>query len=312
MVLINKLAKSEIKITKNKNILIPVLIICFNRPEFLSKLLLLLKRYNVKNLYISQDGVNNFNKNDIAKHNKVRNLITNINWTKNVKVNFFYKNLGKQFAPPKSIDWFFNNVKQGIILEDDTMPSRCFFKFCEIFLNKYSSNKKIFQICGTGTLPENFEHCTYFSSIPWIHGWATWRNRWKNYSYKITNLEDFKRNKNFKKNVSSLFGRIFWINLFKSFQQGKHKTWDYTIVKDCINFNWLCLKPSFNMISNIGYKNKSHLLNKRKFLEISKFLHLKNIENDFILEKSLETKVLYSVSLRYKFSLLLKYFCKLI
>ena len=42
----------------DKKISIPILIICFDRPDFLKKLLNVLKKYeiNKKNIYISQDG----------------------------------------------------------------------------------------------------------------------------------------------------------------------------------------------------------------------------------------------------------------
>jgi hypothetical protein len=124
--------KKKIFLNKRKNISIPVLIICYNRPLFLKKLLRLLEKYNVKNLYISQDGMPTATKNDIKNHQnhqEVRNIINSINWTKKIKKFFLSHNLGKQFAPPKSITWFFKEVKAGIILEDDTLPSKTFFYF---------------------------------------------------------------------------------------------------------------------------------------------------------------------------------------
>ena len=145
-----------------------------------------------------------------------------------------------------------------------------------------------------------------------MHGWATWRDRWKNYSYKIKNLEQFKKSKNFKKNVPLFFGRLFWLSLFKEFNQGIHKTWDYTIVKDCLNNNLGCLKPSFNMISNIGYKDKRNVLHKKKKIEIKNFHHLPSIKSDFKIEKLSEGWIWYNLSLRYKFSLLIKYILRLI
>ena len=36
----------------------------------------------------------------------------------------------------QAIKWFFKNEKEGIILEDDTLPSKSFFIFCEKLLLK--------------------------------------------------------------------------------------------------------------------------------------------------------------------------------
>ena len=170
-----------------------------------------------------------------------------------------------------------------------------------------------------GTLSHEFGNITYISSLPFIHGWATWRNRWKkysvkikNFSNKIDNIKNFKKSKNFKKNVPLFFGRLFWLSIFKEFNEGKHKTWDYQLVKYCFYNNFGCIKPSFNMITNIGYQDKSHALNQRKKIEIKNFNHLKNIKNNFESEKSSEDLIFYSLSLRYRFSLLVKFIFKLI
>jgi len=302
---------SNIVINKKKTINIAILILCFDRPDLLKKLLKILKYFNAKKIYISQDGYDGNNYEIKKRHTEVKILIKKINWTKTLKTNYFKKNLGKQVAPPKGIDWFYKNVKKGIILEDDTLPSKSFFSYCDILLKKHQKDKKIFQICGTGTLNKGFGNITYISSVPWMHGWATWRNRWKNYSYKIKNLKKLSKNKNFKKNVPFFFGRLYWLSLFKNFTLGKHKTWDYTIVNDCLTKNLGCLKPSFNMITNIGYKNKN-VLSKRKRVEVKEFEHLKNRNNNYFLEKSFECWILYNLSIRYRLTLFLKYILKLI
>tara|TARA_B100000989_G_scaffold293920_1_gene272048 strand:+ start:501 stop:1430 length:930 start_codon:yes stop_codon:yes gene_type:complete len=303
----NKLLKNDnIKLKKNKIINLPILILCFDRPENLKKLLTILKRYKIKNLFISQDGYTGPNKDIIKRHQKVTKILKDINWTKNKEINFFKKNLGKQIAPPKGIDWFFGKVKEGIILEDDTIPSKTFFYFSEKLLKLHKNEKKIFQICGSGTLSREFGNITYLSSIPWMHGWATWRDRWKKYNYKLNDIKKIKKNKNFIKNVPFFFGRLYWLSLFKEFNEGKHKTWDYTIVHDCLTKNLKCIKPSINMITNIGYKEKN-LLDKRKRHEINSFEHLKFKKNDYKFEKINESWILYNLSIRYRLSLFLKH-----
>ena len=293
-------------IFQKKKINIPILILCFDRPDFLNKLLKLLKKYNITKIYISQDGYKGKNKVLLKRHYQVRKIIKKFSNLYKIKTNFFQENLGKQVAPPKGIDWFFKHVKRGVILEDDTIPSKSFFEFSKRLLKLHNKDKKIFQICGSGTLSSEFGNITYLSSVPWIHGWATWRDRWEKYNYKLNDIKKIKKNKNFIKNVPFFFGRLYWLSLFKEFNEGKHQTWDYTIVHDCLTKDFKCIKPSINMITNIGYKKKNHL-DKRKRFEIKSFQHLKNKNNDYVYEKKHECWILYNLSIRYKLSLFLKY-----
>ncbi len=300
----NKLPKKIV--FQKKKIKIPILILCFDRPDLLNKLLQVLKKYNITKIYISQDGYKGQNNRLIKRHNKVRKIIKKLSNSYKIKTNFIKENLGKQIAPPKGIDWFFKHVKRGIILEDDTIPSKTFFDFSDKLLKLHDNDKNIFQICGSGTLSREFGNITYLSSVPWMHGWATWRDRWKKYNYKLNDIKKIKKNKNFIKNVPFFFGRLYWLSLFKEFNEGKHKTWDYTIVHDCLTKNLKCIKPSINMITNIGYKQKN-LLDKRKRHEINSFEHLKFKKNDYKYEKINESWILYNLSIRYRLSLFLKH-----
>ena len=293
------------KLNQNKKIEVPVLLICFNRPKELKKTLQLLLKYNVKNLYVFQDGCPQNNSKNFQKHIEVKNILKEFQLVK--KINTFYakKNLGKKFGPPNAITWFFNNVKNGVIIEDDTLPSKSFLLMSEILLKEHENDKKVFQICGTGVLSKNFSNLTYASPIPFIHGWATWRNRWNLYSQKIGNLKDLSKNKNFNKNVKSFINKIYWLNIFKNYKENKYKTWDYPLVYYCMINDYICIKPSVNMITNIGYTEKNQL-SLRKRYEIKKFHNLKNIKNFFKKENEKEGLV-YSVSLRYQFSLIRKF-----
>ena len=38
-------------------------------------------------------------------------------------------------------NWFFENEDYGIILEDDLVPDKSFFEYCEILLDKYKEKK---------------------------------------------------------------------------------------------------------------------------------------------------------------------------
>ena len=109
------------------------------------------------------------------RHNEVRKIIKKLNNLYKIKTNFFQENFGKQIAPPKGIDWFFKHVKRGVILEDDTMPSKSFFEFSERLLKLHDKDKKIFQICGSGTFRESLEVLLIFVST--LDAWLGYMER---------------------------------------------------------------------------------------------------------------------------------------
>jgi len=298
--------KKILKLNHKKIIDIPILLICFDRPEELKKNIKLLLKYKVKNLYIVQDGYNGVNYKSKNGHKEVRKILEELIKKNKVNINYFKKNYGKRYGPPKAISWFFKNVEMGVIVEDDTLPSKSFLLMSEILLEEHKYDKEVFQICGSGVLSKNFGSLTYLSSIPFIHGWATWRNRWKLYSQKIGNLKDLYNNKNFNKNVKSFINKIYWLDIFKNYKEKKIKTWDYPLVYYSLINNYQCIKPSINLITNIGYREKNKLSFRKRY-EINTFYHLKNIKTSFKIEKEDESWT-YSVSPRYQFSLIRKFF----
>ncbi|MCF8446886.1 MAG: hypothetical protein K9H61_07805, partial [Bacteroidia bacterium] len=79
-----------------------------------------------------------------------------------------------------ALDIVFEKEKQAIILEDDTIPSPKFFKYCEQMLEKHENNSQIGSIIGTnlGALHDAEMYCTVPIGMP-FWGWATWADRWK-------------------------------------------------------------------------------------------------------------------------------------
>lgn len=178
----------------------PVLFIVFNRPITTSKVFEVIKKVRPKRLYVAADGAR-LNKNEeIKKVKLVRKIATAVDWPCELRTLFSDANLGMKIAESKAMTWFFENEKEGIILEDDTLPHLDFFLFCEILLNKYRDNEKVLTICGT-----NFQNNlkrgsdSYFFS-KYFHGWgwASWRRTWNLYDVKIKFWPEWKHSIDWK------------------------------------------------------------------------------------------------------------------
>jgi len=123
----------------------PILLITFNRPDHTRQVLQRILEAHPQDLYIFQDGARDGNANDATKCAEVRKVIDECLASHLSPLTFhhFYsdKNLGCGAGPMTGISWFFDNVEQGIVMEDDCLAHPDFFPYCEELLNRYKGTE---------------------------------------------------------------------------------------------------------------------------------------------------------------------------
>ncbi len=231
----------------------PVLFLIFNRPENSMQVFNVIKEYRPIKFYIAADGprIGKLGEKEICE--KTREIIKLIDWECEVKTLFREENLGCKIAISSAIDWFFENETEGIILEDDVVPNKDFFSFCEYSLEKYYSDERVMMITGTNYLSDESNPCTYFFSRHYtIWGWATWRRSWKLYDVNMSDWD----NQEVKNDIKYLHnGNFIWKHFrftFESLRSTYINTWDIQWVFTCLINNGLCVTPRVNLVSNIG------------------------------------------------------------
>jgi hypothetical protein len=178
----------------------------------------------------------------------------NIDWECEVKILFREKNLGCKYAVSGAITWFFENEEQGIILEDDCLPSQSFFWYCEELLQKYKDDESVYLISGDARGPEfiNMQEDYGFCKYPMIWGWATWARVWKSYDPEIRDWPI--QQKNLALSISSYKPTVnFWENTFERMFNKEIDTWDYQFSYLLLKNNARCIVPRVNLISNVGF-----------------------------------------------------------
>ena len=250
----------------------PILLLTFNRPNETKKVFEEIKKAKPKQLFISSDGPRNSNEkkiiNEIRKH-----LLNNIDWKCNIKTLFRNKNLGCKYAVSGAIDWFFENVEQGIILEDDCLPDQSFFRFCEETLKRYEDNERIMQISGTNIEKvSNIKESYFFSEPICFWGWATWKRAWKKNDIYIKDWKKYRFSSKYLSLVKnqSLLVKINTWRIFNIVYKGKADCWGYQWVFACNINRGLSVIPKKNLIKNIGFeigKNTTNYDSKEKSLE---------------------------------------------
>lgn len=239
----------------------PILFIVFNRPGPTQKVLDMLASIKPKQLYISADGARENNENDIKNCEEVRNIIKNIHWDCEVKYLIRAENWGCKNAVSDAISWFFSNVEQGIILEDDCLPNQSFFTFCENMLSTHKDDAQIMHIGGTNfqskdiSLSESY----YYSRIVHVWGWASWKRAWDLYNVAIDEYTKPTLRKWFKDYEFNKNSFLYWHKAFTSVKENQINTWDYQWTYALWKHNGLSIIPSQNLVTNIGFDiNATH------------------------------------------------------
>jgi hypothetical protein len=253
---------------------VPILIIGFNRPDYIKKQMSILRSIKPKTLFISIDGPRENNEEDERKVAEVKSLIDQeCDWDMELFKNYAPRNLGCGPGPVSGIDWFFEHVEEGIILEDDCIADLSFFTYCEELLEKYRSDSRVMTISGSCyPLSVNTNDCSYsFSSFIHIWGWATWRRAWKHFDIEIKEFPSNKGQEAIRNTLQSSRAIHEWQKRFSSvFGQEKAHIWDYQWMFASWLQGGITIHPKVNMIDNIGFgvdsthtkdRSKSHAMN---------------------------------------------------
>lgn len=228
----------------------PILFIVFNRLDTTKRVFAEIKKIKPKRIFIAADGPRERQLGEKDACDRVRKFILdNIDWDCEVKTLFRDKNSGCGKAVSFAITWFFDNVPEGIILEDDCLPNPSFFPYCEELLKRYRNNKKVMHISGDQFVPDFDNGASYyFAKLMHCWGWAGWADRWKHYDFDLKGFgKESLNNFSFNENVKS-----YWQDILKRVRSKEIDTWDYQWTFKIVERNGLCVNPSKNLISNIG------------------------------------------------------------
>jgi len=250
----------------------PVAFIIFNRPDTTEKVFREIARARPPKLLVVGDGPRTNREGEAEKVEAARAIIKRVDWPCEVLTNYSDANLGCKVRVSSGLDWVFEQVPEAIILEDDCLPEPSFFRFCQEMLERYRHDQRVGMISG-----DNFQfgrkhgqESYYFSKYVHIWGWACWRDRWQD-SYDV-NISRWPVLVHQGRVVDLVGGSTevgYWSGIFERVYEGRIDTWDYQW-----GFaNWaegrVCIIPSVNLISNIGFGvNATHTVGASVFANL--------------------------------------------
>lgn len=203
----------------------PILLLVFNRPDTTRVVFESIRSMRPVQLYVAADGPRRDAPEDAPKCESARGIATTVDWDCRLQTLFRDTNLGLAAGVSSAITWFFDHVNSGIILEDDCVPSRTFYRFCQELLAFYRDDARVMHISG-----DNFQYgrsrgpaSYYFSKYAHCWGWATWNRAWQHFSLPATAQDE---------------PWLGWAN-----------TWQSTVAAS----RGLSILPNVNLVRNIGF-----------------------------------------------------------
>lgn len=165
----------------------PILLIGFNRPDYMVEQIEALRPARPNKIYLAVDGPRADRPEESALCQQVRDSVKFIDWPCEIKTLFRDRNLGCKYGVSGAITWFFDNEAEGVILEDDCRPTQDFLRFASEMLERYRDDERIGAICGFNffNLQTDNKASYHFSRHMDVWGWASWRRVWKDYDIDI-------------------------------------------------------------------------------------------------------------------------------
>lgn len=242
----------------------PILLITFNRPEHTRRVLAEILMQEPQELYVCQDGAREGNKNDRIKCQEVRDVINELTSAysranKNFKLHTLYQpvNLGCGPGPASGISWFFDNVEQGIIIEDDAIPHPDFFGYAEELLERYKDELDVRAIGSMHLDNRTFGDGSYYFSMMnrTFCAWATWRRAWLDFDLYHRDVSREQLNKCLKDYGCDLRMREYWCERLEEIHKDalNHSSWDQQFWMSIWLHHGKGIMPNVNLSSNIGF-----------------------------------------------------------
>jgi hypothetical protein len=237
----------------------PVLLIAWRRPEHLRQVIDAVRMVAPNKMFVAVDGPRLgdmfANERKLIEQTKIA-IEKEIDWDCELKINYQDRNLGCRVGVSTAITWFFEHVDDGIILEDDCVPSSDFFHFASEMLDKYRGNNRIMHITGNNfNRGRNFNRKSYYFSIyNHMWGWATWKRAWKQYNFNESYWLELKNTNFLNRYLNSKLEAKFWTRYFEEiFVHKTLDTWDYVWRLNIWSNYGLTIAPNVNLVTNIGF-----------------------------------------------------------
>ena len=186
-------------VRRSKSDLAPVVLFVYNRPAHTRRTVECLVENHLaaeSDLFVFCDGAKN--QSDRARVDEVRRYVHDIKGFRSIKIIERDHNMGLARSVISGVSEIFRKYECQIVLEDDLLTASDFLTFMNKVLEYYAQEQRIFSVGGFNhavTMPNEYEYDGVFSHRSCSWGWGTWKSRWEQVDWEVSDYRDFRRNK---------------------------------------------------------------------------------------------------------------------
>jgi hypothetical protein len=236
----------------------PILIFTYIRLDSLKSLISSLQ----KNILATESDV--FIYSDAPKYakdaneiNKIRDYLKTITGFKSITIIEAEKNKGLATSIIEGVTAVINKYDKVIVLEDDLILSTNFLLFMNKALEYYESYLNVLSISGfTMPIKGLLDNEVYFTQRGASWGWATWKNRWSEIDWKVSEYNNFKNNQQQRKQFNKMGSDLS--SMLDSQMQNKIDSWAIRFYFHQFNKQLYTVYPALSKVINIGLENDKY------------------------------------------------------
>jgi len=233
----------------------PILIFTYKRLEPLKLTIEALQSNALSaesNLYIFSDGPKDeTDKNQIQN---VRAYLNTISDFKSVTIKESSVNKGLANSIIDGVSEVLKFADNVIVLEDDLLTTPNFLSYMNSALQVYNDAKGVFSISGYSfNLGDDIRETNdaYFLKRGWSWGWATWRDRWLDVDWNVSDYKEFSKNAAQKKAFAE--GGSDLNSMLKKQMNGQLDSWAIRWFYHQYKIKGLTLYPVKSKVYNNGF-----------------------------------------------------------
>lgn len=241
--------------------MLPVLIVCYLRPEKLEALLTQLNSFGRK-VYVFIDRADTPYR---EINTKVFQAAERFKGSLDIKIYWAETNQGVGLGVPTALNWVFSFEDEVIILEDDCQPTKDAFEFFDSQSSRLAN--EIVMACGTspwaGDSDQNDSRSLTLASYPLIWGWSTNLKSWHKISTLIQSRTPHKRVfKALIHDPSRMKILCFFYAAVIRVNKGRLKAWDSPVALEMLLSKYKAIIANKSLIQNSGQDQRaSHFSN---------------------------------------------------
>lgn len=238
----------------------PLLLLVYNRPSHTKQAIEAILKENPGQVFIAGDGPKPHNSADSEKVGQVWEIVSNAKWNCPVSVLKNDKNKGCYLSVSQALDWFFNRVNYGLVIEDDVVIAKHSLDYFEHMMQVSAHDSRVGGVSIFNSVPTSYlsePNTPYRLSVyTSSQGWGTWSNRWVHYRRSFNDWREWLPPEKLGELGDKRFVR-YWSSFFDGQVENFLPSWDFLWLATNWSMGWKTLASNINMTLNIGFDKEA-------------------------------------------------------